>query len=82
MVTTLRIAGMHAVHAARAVHTALSGMDGITSVEVGLGIVTVEHDGHATAPILRAAVAAAGFEVTEVRESSRHLPLAEPPREV
>ena len=76
MITTLRIRGMLAVHAKRAVFTALSGVEGIRSAEVELGRAVVEHDGRATPPLLREAVEAAGFEVVEVVEERRRLPLA------
>ena len=75
MITTLRIGGMVAVHARRAVFTALSGVEGIVSADVELGRAVVEHDGRATADRLRDAVAAAGFEVEEVVEERRRLPL-------
>lgn len=70
---------MHAVHAARAVYTALSAIEGITAVDIRLGTVTVEHDGRATTALLRAAIAAAGFEVEEALESPRRLPLTSLP---
>jgi copper chaperone CopZ len=75
MITTLRIGGMLAVHARRAVFTALAGVEGITAADVELGRAVVEHDGRATADRLREAVAAAGFEVVEVVEERRRLPL-------
>ena len=75
MITTLRIRGMLAVHAKRAVFTALSGVEGITAAEVELGRAVIEHDGRATSPLLRQAVEAAGFEVEEVVEERRRLPM-------
>jgi copper chaperone CopZ len=74
VITTLRIGGMLAVHAKRAVFTALGGVEGIRSAEVELGRAVVEHDGRATPALLRDAVAAAGFEVLEVVEERRRLP--------
>lgn len=74
MITTLRIGGMLAVHARRAVFTALAGVEGIQSADVELGRAIVEHDGRATAALLRAAVETAGFEVEEVVEERRRLP--------
>lgn len=74
MITTLRIGGMLAVHARRAVFTALSGVDGIHSADVDLGRAVVEHDGRATPELLREAVGQAGFEVEEVVEERRRLP--------
>lgn len=75
MITTLRIAGMRAVHAKRAVFTALAGVDGILAADVALGRAVVEHDGRATAALLREAIAAAGFVVDEVIEERRRLPV-------
>lgn len=73
MITTLRIGGMLAVHAKRAVFTALSGVDGILSADVELGRAVVEHDGRATPELLRGAIGQAGFEVEEVVEERRRL---------
>ena len=75
MITTLRIGGMLAVHARRAVFTALSGVEGIIAADVELGRAVIEHDGRATEPLLRQAVEAAGFEVEEVVEERRRLPM-------
>ena len=72
--THLEIAGMVAVHAVRAVQTAFTMVPGITAIDVRLGAATVEHDGRATAELLREAVALAGCAVTAVREE-RRLPL-------
>lgn len=73
--TSLRIAGMTSVHAVRAVRTALAAVDGITALDVSLGRATVEHDGRATPPALRAAIEVAGYEVVEAVEERRGLPL-------
>ena len=73
MLTTLTISGMRSVHSARAVFTALAAVEGISSADVQLGRAVIEHDGRATADALRAAVAVAGYEVTEVREERRRL---------
>jgi len=74
VLTTLRIGGMLAVHAKRAVFTALSGVEGIHSAEVELGRAVIDHDGRATPALLRQAVETAGFEVEEVVEERRRLP--------
>ena len=66
---------MTSVHAARAIFTALSGVEGVARADVGRGIATVEHDGTVTDAALREAVALAGFEVIEMREERRVLPL-------
>lgn len=73
--TTLAIEGMRSVHAVRAVFTALSGVAGIIRADVAMGRATIEHDGHATAELLRDAVAVAGYEVTGIAENRRRLPL-------
>ena len=75
MTTTLTISGMAAVHAVRAVFTALAGVEGITRADVSLGRAVVEHDGRATPALLRQAVEIAGFEVEEVVEERRRLPM-------
>ena len=75
MVTTLAISGMRAVHAARAVYTALASVEGIAHANVTLGRAVIEHDGRATPDLLRAAVALAGCEVVGVEEDRRSLPV-------
>jgi copper chaperone CopZ len=72
--TTMTIAGMTSVHAVRAVFTALSGVEGILRADVGMGRATIEHDGRATGPALREAIAAAGYEISALKESRRRLP--------
>jgi copper chaperone CopZ len=74
MRTALRISGMNSVHAVRAVTTALGAVEGITALDVSLGAATIEHDGRATADALRAAIAIAGFTVSEIEEERRRLP--------
>ena len=74
MVSILTISGMVAVHAKRAVFTALAGVPGVTSAEVELGRAVVEHDARATADALTDAVSLAGCEVTTIRVE-RRLPL-------
>ena len=75
MRTRLTIAGMTSVHAVRAVATALTPVEGITAVDIRLGAATIDHDGRATPDALRAALSAAGWEVTAVEEERRRLPL-------
>jgi len=75
VVTTLVIRGMPAVHAVRAVFTALTAVEGIATADVSLGRAVVEHDGRATPERLAAAVALAGYEVTEWREERGRLPV-------
>ena len=75
MRTRLRILGMSTPHCIRAVFTALTPVEGIASADVVLGSVEVEHDGRATAEALREAIAVAGYEVAEVIEERRRLPV-------
>jgi copper chaperone CopZ len=73
--TRLTIGGMTSVHAVRAVETALTPVPGIVRLEITLGRATIEHDGRATPAALRDAIAAAGYEVREVREERGRLPI-------
>ena len=66
---------MTSVHAARAIYTALSGVAGVLLADVGRGIATVEHDGTVTEAALHEAVGLAGFEIVEIREDRRTLPV-------
>ena len=75
MLTILRIRGMNAVHAVRAVETALGGLPGITRADVSLGEARVEHDGALSIELLIEAIAMAGFEVEEWRQERRRLPM-------
>ena len=76
VVSVVTIRGMVAVHAVRAVFTALAGVEGIVRAEVELGRATVEHDGRATPERLREAIALAGCEVESVvEEKKRRLPV-------
>jgi copper chaperone CopZ len=75
VVSTIEIGGMHAVHAARAIYTALSGVEGVTRAEVSLGRAVVWHDGRATAAHLTAAIELAGCEVLGIAEERRSLPV-------
>ncbi len=67
----LSLADMPAVHAVRAVETALAGVPGILGVDVWMGGATVDHDGTVTRPALEAAIAWAGCAVTDAREERR-----------
>lgn len=77
MQTTVSIKGMSSAHAVRAVFTALGGVEGIDRADVSLGRAVIEHDGTVTAQALRDAIELAGFEVGEVTENRRVLPLAQ-----
>lgn len=73
MTTVLTIAGMRSVHCARAVYTALGGVEGVERADVVVGRATVEHDARATEAAMRDAVASVGYDVTAA-ERSRSLP--------
>jgi copper chaperone CopZ len=64
---------MSSVHAARAIFTALAGVEGVSQADVGRGGAIVEHDGTVTEAALREAVALAGFEIIAVTEERRVL---------
>ena len=72
--TSVTIEGMLAVHAARAVFTALAGVEGIITADVKLGRAVIEHDGRATHERIAAAVETAGCRVIGFRDE-RRLPL-------
>jgi copper chaperone CopZ len=76
MVSVLSISGMLAVHAKRAVFTALAGVPGVQSADVEMGRAVVVHDAATTAASLVEAIAAIGCEVTAVR-AERRLPLTD-----
>ena len=75
MLTRLTIPAMRSRHSVQAVFTALTGVEGIVRADVKVGESVVEHDGRATIDALRAAIAVAGYEVTESKEERRILPL-------
>jgi copper chaperone len=65
VIRTLKIKGMSCGHCAMSVRTALSKISNVK--EVGLGSAVVELDDQKVKPDdLRAAVATAGYEVTEI----------------
>jgi copper chaperone CopZ len=74
MRTTLRIS-LPSVHAIRAVETSLQAVEGIVHAVVTRAGVTVDHDGRATADRLSEAVREAGFEVLEIVQEGRRLPV-------
>jgi copper chaperone CopZ len=76
MVSVLTISGMLAVHAKRAVFTALAGVPGVVSAEVEMGRVVVVHEPTTSAAALSEAIAAIGCDVTSVR-TERRLPLTD-----
>ncbi len=66
---------MRCQHCVNAVFTALTPVEGITSAQVDIGAVVVEHDGRATVAVLRDAIAVAGYEAVLATEERRHLPV-------
>lgn len=62
-------------HCIQAVFTALTPVEGILSADVSLGMAVVEHDGRATAQLLREAIAVAGYEADVVDDDRRRLPV-------
>ncbi len=73
MIHRFTVGGMHAVHARRAVETALSGVDGVVMLDVTLGTVVVEHHDATEVGRLRAAIEAAGFVVLATEPMPRRL---------
>jgi copper chaperone len=76
MQTTVSISGMTCAHCVRAVFTSLAGVAGIDRADVSIGKAVIEHDGTVTPEAIRAAVAIAGYEVTDIGSDRRILPLA------
>jgi copper chaperone CopZ len=75
MRTRLRIDGMSCQHCVRAVFTALTPVEGILSADVSIGAAVIEHDGRATAEMIRAAIAVAGYDAVVAEEERRRLPV-------
>jgi len=75
MVTTIMINGMSCVHCVRAVFTALGGVDGVSRADVSVGQAVIEHDGSVTPEALREAISIAGYDVAELRDDRRALPV-------
>jgi copper chaperone CopZ len=75
MVTRLHIVGMSCQRCVQAVFTALTPVEGILSVDVAVGSVSVEHDGRATFEALRDAIAVAGYDAVVAEEERRRLPV-------
>ncbi|MEP6905442.1 MAG: heavy metal-associated domain-containing protein [Gemmatimonadales bacterium] len=75
MVSTVAISGMSCAHCTRAVFTALSGVEGISRADVSIGKAIIEHDGTVSAEAIRKAISIAGYEVADVRDDRRTLPV-------
>jgi copper chaperone CopZ len=76
MQTTASISGMSCGHCVRAVFTSLAGVAGIDRADVSIGKAVIEHDGTVSAEDIRAAVKLAGYEVTDISNDRRTLPIA------
>jgi copper chaperone CopZ len=76
MQTTATISGMSCAHCVRAVFTALSGVEGISSADVSIGQAIVEHDGTVNNDAIRQAIEIAGYKVDGFRDDRRSLPIA------
>ncbi len=66
---------MRGDHCKRALFTALTPIAGISTAEVALGRITVEHDGTVTAQELREAIAVTGYVIADIVEDRRTLPI-------
>ena len=75
MITHVKISGMSCQHCVNAVFTALTPVPGITSAQVTIGRAIVDHDGRATPELLRQAVEDAGYDVENLDEEKRSLPV-------
>jgi len=75
MVSTVTISGMSCAHCVRTVFTSLSGVEGISRADVSIGKAVIEHDGTVSAEPVREAVSIAGYEVVDVRDDRRVLPV-------
>jgi copper chaperone CopZ len=72
----LRLSGMNAVHAVRALRTSIGGLTGVLHADVKMGEAVVAHDGRLTEKALRDAVKYAGLGVVSLSEDRRRrLPL-------
>jgi copper chaperone CopZ len=76
MQTTVSVSGMTCAHCVRAVFTSLAGVAGIDRADVSIGRAVIEHDGTVTPEDIRAAVKVAGYDVTDIGNDRRTLPLA------
>jgi copper chaperone len=75
MITTATIAGMTCAHCVRAVFTALGGVAGVTRADVSIGRALIEQDGSASHESIAEAISIAGYDVAELRDDRRALPV-------
>ena len=74
----VRLSGMNAVHAIRALQTAVGGLPGVINVDAHLGEAIIAHDGRLSEKMLRDAVNVAGLRIVNLSEDRRRrLPLLE-----
>ncbi len=76
MQTTATISGMSCAHCVRAVFTSLAGVEGIDRADVTIGRAVIEHERPVAPEDIRAAIALAGYSVTDIRVDRSSLPLA------
>ena len=76
MQTTATISGMTCAHCVRAVFTSLAGVEGIDRADVTIGKAVIEHNGTVAPEDIRAAIALAGYNVTDIKVDRPTLPLA------
>jgi copper chaperone len=75
MITTAKINGMSCAHCVRAVFTALGGVEGVSRADVSIGRAVIEHDGTVTPEAIREAISIAGYDVAELGDDRRTLPV-------
>jgi copper chaperone CopZ len=75
MITTATIKGMSCTHCVRAVFTALTGVTGIAHAQVSIGRAVIKHDGSMSPDALREAISIAGYELADLRDDRRTLPV-------
>jgi len=76
MISILTVSGMVAVHSKRAAFTALAGVPGITSAQVEMERVVIDHDERARDDAIVAALESVGCRVVAIeRASGRSLPV-------
>ena len=76
MQTTATISGMTCAHCVRAVFTSLAGVEGIDRADVTIGKAVIKHNGTVAPEDIRAAIALAGYNVTDIKIDRPTLPLA------
>ena len=76
MQTTATISGMSCAHCVRAVFTSLAGVEGIERADVTIGKAVIEHERPVAPEDICAAIALAGYSVTDIRVDRSSLPLA------